>query len=261
MGKVLYSVAILSLLGWGSISASAQDFQKNYQIPPGGQIKIHSSSGNVRISGYDGGSIIVTGYKEGRDREWLEIVDRSDSSHIDVLSQSVRHNNVRGDVRFEVEVPRGTAYTFEDISSSSGDVRVANISGDLRAHSSSGNVKVFDVNGSVRASSSSGNVEVTNASGEVDAKTSSGEVEARLSTLKPGGTYNFESSSGNVTVTVPATLDADVSMSTSSGSIGCEFPISVQGRLYSNKVNGRIGNGSGRLRLDTSSGNVNLRKM
>ncbi|HUK91969.1 MAG TPA: DUF4097 family beta strand repeat-containing protein [Blastocatellia bacterium] len=279
MDKALIYLTGLLLICLAAASASAQDFQKRYQIGPGGEVRVHSSSGNVHVSGYDGQDIVVTAYKEGRDRDWVSIADHSDASHIDISSEHPRRNNVHASVRFEVEVPRSQTYEFSNISTSSGDVRVSSITGKLIAHSSSGNVTVADVSGAVNATSSSGNVSVTNAQGdvnansssgnvgvnnargEVSARTSSGDVEVRISQLKPGASYDFGTSSGNVTVSVPAALDAEVSMSTSSGSVNCDFPITVQGKLSPHRIHGVIGGGSGKIRMESSSGNVTLRRI
>jgi hypothetical protein len=55
-------------------------------------------------------------------------------------------------------------------------------------------------------------------------------------------------------------LDADVEMSTASGSLQTDFPLTVEDRKegHGRKAAGRLGMGSCQLRLSTASGNVKL---
>jgi hypothetical protein len=55
----------------------AQDYQRSYSLGVGSRIRIHNISGNVKVSGYSGNTIDVAGYKEGRDRDMVEIEDAS----------------------------------------------------------------------------------------------------------------------------------------------------------------------------------------
>src|SRR2546422_8361769 len=79
MSKSIFRLAVasafMSLLAVGT--ALAQDFQRTYSIGAGGSVNIHNVSGDVKIIGYDGGTIIVTCVKEGRDRDKVEVEDSS----------------------------------------------------------------------------------------------------------------------------------------------------------------------------------------
>jgi DUF4097 and DUF4098 domain-containing protein YvlB len=72
----------------------------------------------------------------------------------------------------------------------------------------------------------------------------------------------FSSARGTVDVRCPASLDADVEMSTLSGDLDTDFALDVHEPKYGpgRKARGRIGAGTHTLRLATVSGNVSLRK-
>src|SRR5262249_39049115 len=133
-------------------TASAQDFQKTYRIGAGGQIRIGNVSGDVVVTGYDGDSIVVTGTKKGRDRDQVEVEDRSGTTNVDIGVRYPKHCNCDASIRFDVQVPRSIKYDFDHISSVSGDVKVTGVTGRLNASAVSGDVHITDVSGSVSAS-------------------------------------------------------------------------------------------------------------
>lgn len=262
MKRILYRVGVLStflcFLSIGDVFA--QDFQRTYRIEAGGSVSIKSVSGNVNVSGHDGDAIIVSGYKEGRDREMVEVEDRSSANAVEVSVRYPRECNCDVGVRFEVRVPRNVRYVFDHLGTASGNVAVSNVTGRVNARTASGNVEVSNVNGEVSASSASGDVRVGEIRGTVNASTASGNVSVEIAQLDGAGDMKFSSASGNVEVRLPSNLDADVHMSTASGSIQTNFPIEVKKPRYgpSSQARGQLGSGSRVLRISSASGDVSL---
>src|SRR5205823_1655208 len=124
-------------------------------------------------------------------------------------------------------------------------------------------VTLQGVSGEIRATSASGNVRVREAAGTVNANTASGNVEVELTRLEGAGDLRFSSASGDVTVRLPSSVDADVEMSTASGSIETNFPIEVKDDRYGSgkRARGRLGSGSRLLRISTASGDVSLKSI
>jgi DUF4097 and DUF4098 domain-containing protein YvlB len=224
-------------------TASAQDFQKTYRIGAGGQIRIGNVSGDVIVTGYDGDSVIVTGTKKGRDRDQVEVEDRSGTTNIDIGVRYPKHCNCDASIRFDVQVPRSVKYDFDHISSVSGDVKVTGVTGRLNASAVSGDVHITDVSGSVSASAVSGDVkvEITRLDGSDDMK--------------------FNTVSGDVSVMLPNNLDADVDITSFSGSIKTDFPIEVRSERFGsrNSARAKLGEGSRRLKMSSVSGDLSLR--
>lgn len=241
MKRALLVVAVAASLALGD-TAAAQDFQRTYRVGAGALIRIGNVSGDVTVTGYSGDVISVSGFKEGRDRDLVQIEDLSRADSIEVTARYPESCNCSASVRFEVQVPRGINYNFDRLASVSGDIEVSGVTGRLRAETVSGDARINDVVGLVSAS------------------TVSGDVEVEISRLEGTGDMKVSSVSGDVRVRMPANLDADIEMSSLSGSLKTDFPIEVQERRYGpgRSARGKLGAGSRSLRISTVSGRVSL---
>src|SRR5215471_5196010 len=125
ISKALFHAAIFGVLvGLLTASAAAQDFQKAYRIGQGGSVRVHNVSGDVNIRGYDGDQITVAGFREGRDANLLSVEDLSQGNGVEVRAKYPEHCNCDASIRFEVQVPRSISYSFDHISTASGNVHV-----------------------------------------------------------------------------------------------------------------------------------------
>lgn len=246
-----------------ALSVSAQDFQQTYQLAADGVVNIRAVSGNVTVTGYDGEVIVVTAHKEGRDRDRVSIEDNSTGNRVEVRDRYPERCNCNVSVNFEVKVPRRVTYRFDSFSSVSGNVEIHGISGEVRAKSVSGNVVLKNVTGNVQANSVSGNVEVNEVAGIVSAKSTSGHVQVEIVRLDANGNMEFGSVSGDVTIRVPANLDAEVDMSTLSGDLRSDFSIQIEKKEYGpgRTARGRLGSGTRRLKLSSVSGDLQLLRL
>jgi DUF4097 and DUF4098 domain-containing protein YvlB len=73
---------------------------------------------------------------------------------------------------------------------------------------------------------------VRDASGTVSAQSASGNVEVEIARLEGTDDMKFSSASGDVNVRLPANLDAEVEMSSASGSVKTTFPLQIEDRRY-----------------------------
>jgi DUF4097 and DUF4098 domain-containing protein YvlB len=240
---IRFSIAVALATMSLAVAASAQDFQKTYRIGAGSQIRIGNVSGDVIVTGYDGDSVIVKGTKHGRDRDQLEIQDRSGTSNVDIGVQYPKHCNCDASIRFDIQVPRSLNFDFDHISSVSGDVQVTGVTGRLNASTVSGDVHIKNVSGSVSASAVSGDVKV------------------EINRLDGSDDMKFSTVSGDVSVMLPSSLDGDVDMSSFSGSIKTDFAIEVRTERYGSKssARGKLGEGSRRVKMSSVSGDLSLR--
>ncbi len=166
-----------------------------------------------------------------------------------------------------------------DISVGSGDVTVTNADAELSIETGSGNVEVtgmrgrdLDINtgsGEIRASdltlerasveTGSGNLVLSGVRGtNLRFETGSGNVDVELAT--DVADLSVETGSGDVRLRVPETLGAMIDIETGSGGIEAEMPLEVQ-RWAKDHVTGRIGNGEGRLTVDTGSGDIKIARV
>jgi len=225
-------------------AAGAQDFQKDYRLAANARIRISNVSGDLNVTGYEGETILVKAFKEGRDRNLVEVEDSSTQDRLELRVRYPENCNCSASVRFEVVVPRKESYTFERLSSVSGDISLRGISGRVRAESVSGDVLVEEVNGIVSAS------------------TVSGDLDVQIARLEGSEDMKFSSVSGDVRVRVPANLDAEIEMSSLSGSLKTDFPIEIKERRYGpgRSASARVGSGARSLKVSTVSGRISLER-
>jgi DUF4097 and DUF4098 domain-containing protein YvlB len=84
-----------------------------------------------------------------------------------------------------------------------------------------------------------------------------------ITQLGAGQDMDFASISGDVDIRLPAGLDAEVKMTTLSGSLQKDFPLTMEKDRFSpgRRASGRIGAGAHRLKLSSISGDVSLRRL
>jgi DUF4097 and DUF4098 domain-containing protein YvlB len=253
----------VALCAAAATGAAAQDFQRTYNLEAGGSVEIANVSGDVELKGYEGSAVVVHAFKQGRDRDMVEVEDTSTQGRVSLRAKYAENCNCDASVRFEVRVPRSANLVFDRISTASGDVKAEGFSGRLNLSTASGNVTVRGVGGQIKASSASGTVRVADAAGSVNASTASGDVEVELTRLDGAGDMRFSSASGDVRVRLPSNIDARVSMSTASGDIETNFPLEVRHDRYGpgSRAEGQLGSGARTLKISSASGNVSLKSI
>jgi len=274
--KVIGSAAVALLTAWMASAAWAQDFQKNYTISSGGTISISNVSGEISVTGTNGSSILVNAYREGRDKDLVQIEDNSTADHISLkVDYPKTGGNVDASVRFVVQVPSRTPYQFDKLSTASGDIQVANVAGELgvntasgsitiaqivgnvHARTASGDVNISQVHGLVQTNTASGDVTIKGITGTVSASTASGDLDVELVRIEGTGDLVFSSASGDVTIKAPGQIDAQVDISTANGSIKSDFPLTMDDLQHSGqKAHGQLGSGALKLKISTASGDV-----
>lgn len=103
----------------------------------------------------------------------------------------IRGIRYKAQINFTVEVPR----RFDvKVSSSSGDVRVATLDGNVAVYGSSGDIFVKGIGGDAMVEASSGDAEVVDVKGDIRLRSSSGDAVVR----DAGGSINLQATSGSV---------------------------------------------------------------
>jgi lia operon protein LiaG len=146
------------------------------------------------------------------------------------------------------------------VDTGSGDITLSDIkTGDLSLDTGSGDVRVDGVTATVLSvDTGSGDVTATAATvGNVEIDTGSGDI--RIGLTGDVSELSVDTGSGDVEVSAPKSLGATVEIETSSGDITTEFPLQVT-RKGRDGLRGTIGDGQGRITIDTASGDVTLKQ-
>ena len=191
-------------------------------------------------------------------------------------------SNLDGRVRLDTHSggveARGMA-GYLNIDTGSGSVEVLGMDGDLDVDTGSGHVYLSDVTGErVGVDTGSGGVDGDGVRAErIEIDTGSGGIELRRSAARDveldtgSGSVNVElatdvdrlivdTGSGSVTLRLPEELGARLEIETGSGGIDVDFPV-LATRRARDQLRGEIGDGQGRIMIDTGSGSVRIRRM
>ena len=204
-------------------------------VPQGTSLNTQTGSGDQEISGVKGTLRASTG---------------SGNIHADNLDGDPRLNTGSGDIK--IEMVQGRLYA----STGSGNIVAKSVNGGLYAKTGSGDVE-FDQTGSgnVLAHTGSGNIRLRNVKGGLEAHTGSGDI---IVDGEATSAWEVQTGSGNVDLRLPQNASFELRAESSSGSIQMGRPITVQGILKRNRVEGKVGNGGPLLTLHTGSGDIRL---
>ena len=190
--------------------------------------------------------------------------------------------NVDGEVRLDVNSADVSATDMKgslNVDAGSGDVRVTGVTGDLNLDTGSGNVVASGVKGddllfdtgsgdvtldhiqgrTLKIDTGSGNADATAVTAD-DLIIDTGSGDVTLELLAGGGSIDIDTGSGEVSLTLPGAYGADVILDTGSGEIDLGGISVTVRRVAEDHIEGRIGDGKGRLHVETGSGDVRLKK-
>ncbi len=207
------------------------------RMPAGQRLSLYLAVGKVSIANVNG-ELLVDGHSAP-----VTASGTKGTLVLDVGSGPVRVSGATGSL---------------SVDTGSGDVEVSGFSGgELSIDTGSGGVIGSELRaGVIKIDTGSGDIELTAVTSPVlTLETGSGRVGAEL--RGPVRELAVETGSGDVSVRAPASLAAEVELETASGGIDTDFPLQVT-RHSRDHVVGRIGDGTGRVAIETGSGDVQL---
>ncbi len=300
-GSLLAILGILLVSTVAIASTPQGTFEKTLQVNGHVDLEVQTHSGDIVVHNGPAGSVSIRGKIFVGDH-WLfgsPHVDVSDIEQHPPIRQDgnsvhIDYINARDiSVDYEITVPAETTVrthsgsgnqTIEgtqgnaDLQSGSGDMRLTQIRGDIRVQTGSGNIRAREIAGAVYGGTGSGDLEVEEtAAGDIDLHTGSGNVTARgiqggfraeagsgdiTAEGAIASAWEIRTGSGNVHVRLPANAAFDANISTSSGILDVDAPITmtVQGRVNEThkSINGKVRGGGPLLTLRTGSGDIHI---
>lgn len=246
-----------------------------------GNVKGKTSSGSVKAHNIQGPVQLQTSYGS------VTCKDISgDNIRLKSSSGSITAEDIVGPVHLETAYGSVTCKAFSGgdiiLKSSSGKITLLKASfGDCDAHTSYGSITVDGVTGNlIKLHSSSGGVTVKEASAKMaDISTSYGSINcqriAANSIAAKSGSGNIDivcsqkapaeiiasvvTAYGGIEFVTPPNFAGQVELSTSYGSVRTELPIMITGEVSKKKLAGSVGEGKGKLHLETQSGSIKLK--
>jgi hypothetical protein len=218
-------------------------------------IHAHLMNGGIVVKGGDRNDVLVEAHSRSND----------DERHDRHSNRSDRSDGMK---RLDLPGSSGLDVTEENnvvnIKTSSG--RTSDITITVPRHSSlqlkcmnGGDIYVEQVEGEIDAENLNGKITLKNVAGSVVAHSLNGEVVASLDRIDTGKPMSFSTLNGDIDVTLPDNLKANVRMKTDHGDIYSDFEVKLdsQTRTMDNDT-GRRADGSYHLRFDsTLRGTIN----
>ena len=248
-------------------------------LPAGTRLELQSGSGDVSVEGpfgdtraaSDYGDLAVKGVRGA-----LIVKSSSGAIHAsEIQGASLNLDTSYGDIvlaraqsgRVDVHTSSGSIDASEiqadlaRLTTDYGDVRVHTLKGDLETKTSSGGITLAEVQGSCKAHSDYGDVEAAGVFRAFALSSSSGAVHgiAQAGSTLAGG-WELTSDYGEVSLQLPAGLSFDLDATTDYGEVSAELPGTLGGTKgdETHKLHGAVGGGGPRLRLHSSSGDVEI---
>jgi DUF4097 and DUF4098 domain-containing protein YvlB len=284
--------ALTALVVPWSLVQAGKAIEERRAADPQGEIEIVNVSGTVEVHGWDRSEVEVGG-TAGDNVVRVDVTSAGNHTVIHVVSHSAHTWGSDAEAHLVVRVPAKSSITATLVSA---DFKVAGVLGDLKLQSVSGSVS-GDVGGNVRASTVSGDVRLTahaakavevktisgdiqlmGGGGEVDVTTVSGSAIIELAdvtrgrfksvsgdmtadlALAPDGQIESESVSGDISLKFAAVPAAEFDVQSFSGDINnCFGPKPAEsGYGPGSRLQFQNGEGHGRVRVNTKSGDVKL---
>jgi hypothetical protein len=242
-------------------SSSREIGEKNFHwqevVAPGHAIEISGVFGNIRAEATSGNEVEVVANKHAEHSNPDEVQIRMLKHDGEVTICAVYPRGDAGEPN-QCQPGDGKSHTHNNDVQVDFTVRVPSgvrliartVDGDVDVSSLTGNVEAYSVLGDIRISTG----------GYAQAKTITGSITASLGSANWPGQIEFETSTGEIALSMPAQSNTELSAESVTGIISTDFPLTVRGSVSPQTMNGTIGNGGRKLVLKTINGAIKLRR-
>ncbi|HMG08370.1 MAG TPA: DUF4097 family beta strand repeat-containing protein [Mucilaginibacter sp.] len=230
------------------------------------KLNAHLLNGSITLVSYEGKDIIVDAQsgeeKSGRLKETNGMRRLAPANNLDITAEennnqvNIHSSAGNKNINLTIKVPQSEV-TLKLSTVNNGNINASNVNGVL---------EITNVNGPIK---------LTNVSGSVVANTVNGEVKVSFKTIDTKAAMAFSTLNGNVDVTFPATLKANVKLKSDRGDIYTDFDVvttqqkpavsrSNKAGMYSLKIDdwvyGKIDGGGPEILMKNMNGNIYIRK-
>ena len=220
-----------------------EDFHRTVPLSSNGRVSLDNINGNVTITGWERNEVQIDAVKKARDQQKLdeariEVDASSDSVHIKTKYPDRHTNNNPATVTYELHVPRIARLDHIDLVN--GSLEVSQVSGEINGELVNGKTDIRDLSGRV-------NISAVN-----------GTITASYRSLDNVKEIHLKSVNGAINLGLPASPNAEVSVSTVNGGITTDFPLQVKGKFMGHHMDGTLGNGGTRIEISNVNGSVRI---
>jgi DUF4097 and DUF4098 domain-containing protein YvlB len=281
----------------GALSAAVLVPQTDTTVQANGasRLELESFQGEVVVRSWDRDAVQIKA--DHSDSHSIQ-VHRSGST-IFVEPEMERGRGFGDGVDFEITVPRGFDLNIDglamdvDIQGTEGRIEVTTVHGPIRVRGGRESIVLESVNGAIHVEGAQGDLEVTGVAGGVTIVNCTGDVRAESvggaltlegitsadvevgsvggtlryeGSIQDGGTYSFGSHGGEIWLSLPANINAQVDILTLAGDIEVSYPGAPTEPtrdegfpgLQQKELSFELGTGSARIEVETFGGTVHI---
>ncbi len=287
------SIHLLTLLiGMAGGQALAEDIDQTMALAADGMAVVKVVKGEVRLQGWDRNEIMIRG-ELGEGSQELLLEGNSQRREIEVKIPR-NAGNVEGS-ELEVFLPFGASVVVETTSADiiaeglNGDlIELRAVSGDIEAEGGGQRLFAHTVSGDIELESRARRVDLNSVSGDIDARLSGEEVDANtvsgeiLLIARSLARGHFESVSGDMEIDTGLKSTGTITVASLSGDVDLILPTDMSATCEAESFSGSIkstrgqvekaqygphktlrfvsGDGSGRIQVESFSGDVRIRE-
>ena len=222
------ALMMLVALAVAGVALADRTVDETRPLAADGRVEISNISGEIKVTGWSGDGVSITGTLEDGVKE-LDISSGGSRLSIEVDLERRTRNN--GSAYLTIKVPVTAGVEIETVSA---NISVDGVLGELDLESVSGQVEVSGETRSLEAASVSGDVIATSTAGSSELESVSGDIIVRHAT----GRLEASVVSGNIEIEGGALDSFDGE--TVSGSIFCAARPTDRGRFSMETMSGRI---------------------
>jgi len=206
-----------------------------------------------------------------------------------MLIKTVHKNNTSKNYKYSVdyELIIPSSLTVK-LATKQGNIKIKRTKGSITAHTNKGEIKISENNGAITANSHNGNIIISQSNGDiqaiakngnitidgslksVNAETEYGYIKSICKDIPSIGSINLSTKSGNISLALPKTTNADIKASTKKGRLTSEHLITVKPQTvtldkktwqrFKREVDGTLGSGEAIIKLSSNHGNIKILK-
>ncbi len=281
MGKNIAIISFILISLFAYINLFGRDLkiieEKTFQISPGKNLNVKSSSGEVLVSSWDKNEVYIKILGNDKAEDKMKFSFYNDENQVEVVAK--REGWLSGwfssgmRLRFEIKVPikfnvkvktgGGSVYTENilgnlNVSTSGGSIKFENVNGVFDVSTSGGNISGINFQGDLDASTSGGSLHLIGSDSKIDASTSGGSIYLDYTGINKG--IHLKTSGGSIQINLPEDFNASAKMYTSGGRISCDLTANNARKISSTKFEADLNKGGNPLVAETSGGSIRVMK-
>jgi DUF4097 and DUF4098 domain-containing protein YvlB len=257
---------ILGLCLASGQAARAEQWSKTYTLAGKPDLRVETSDANIRVDTWDQNTIqaevTTEGWKIGQGG--VKVLEHQ-AGEVVTLEVRLPHETCvvclpgrshRVDV--QIHMPReGSVH----LRTGDGSIRLASFKGTMEVQSGDGDLDIDSVEGSLKARTGDGQLKAAGRFDALQLSSGDGRIDAHaLAGSTVGSSWELHTGDGAISLQVPESFAADLDLHTGDGHITLDLPVSVEGRLGSNDIRGKLNGGGNLLTIHTGDGSIRLKK-